>query len=232
VGRTQFDGSSSLPIRPGGAVRLISPGVGGSISLDPEAELVYGDAGVGVEANLGERWSLSADLAYLHERYAGVDFDLWRHTGSFSVQPGSASFLGLDYRLGTLPHYAAETPAELYRGFDWGVVPSANADLFGRLNVSAQVAVGVFGPEAFGEPEYLTVIPRVSALMSLSPRWQLRAIEQYDHPSTTLQSSGLLGYVLNYGTVGFLGYTESVPLSGDGPVLRTAFAKVGYLTRL
>jgi hypothetical protein len=232
VGRTLFDGASSLLFRPGGAVRFVSPGVGGSLSLDPRGDLVFGDAGVGVEANLGDRWSLAHDLAYIYERYAAVDFELWRHTGSVSVQPASAWFLGVDYSLGTLPHYAAETPAELYRGFDWAVTPSTNADVFGRLNVGAQVAVGVFGPEPFGEPEYVTVIPRLTALMSLSPRWQLRAIEQYDHPSTTLQSSGLLGYVLNYGTVGWLGYTEAVPLSGDGPVLRTAFAKVGYLLRL
>jgi hypothetical protein len=232
VGRTTFDGASELLIRPGGAVRLVSPGIGGSLSVNPAGELVYGDAGVGVEANLGTRWTVSSDLAYLHERYAKVDFDLWRHTGSVSVQPASAWFLGVEYSLGTLPHYAAETPADLYRGFDWGVVPSTNADLFGRLNVGAQVAVGVFGPEPLGEPEYVTVIPRVNALLSLTPRWQLRAIEQYDHPSTILQTSGLLGYVLNWGTVGYLGYTEAVPLSGDGPVLRTAFAKVGYLARL
>lgn len=232
VGRTNLDALGQLQIRPGGTLRFFAPGVGFQISLDPQREIVYADTGLGFEANVGQRWSTDHQLLLIRERFSAVDFDRWNASGSINVQPTSSSFIGVSYSAGPLPHYAAETKDDLYLGFDWSVTPNLNADLFGRLNAGAQVAVNVFGPEAFGTPEYVTLIPRINALMSVSPRWQLRVIEQYDSNIATLQSSGLLGYILDYGTVGFLGYTEGVPLSGDGPPSRTLFAKIGYLARL
>lgn len=232
VGRTRFDGAAVLNFRPGGLWRYLGPVSWGEVAFDPSRRLVFGELGVGIDANLGSRWAVSQGVSVIRERYAAVDFDRIDVSGSISVQPTSSSFLGLDYSAGTLPHYAASSPEDLYLGFDGSLVPSANADLFGRLNAGAQVAFNVFGPSALGEPEYVTAIPRVNLLLSMSPRWQARLIEQYDSTFSALQSSALLGCVFDYGTAGFLGYTEVVALDGSAPPVRTLFAKIGYLARL
>jgi hypothetical protein len=164
------------------------------------------------------------------ERYLNVDFDTLYASGTVGFQPTSASFVSVDWGAGGRPHYAAETPAELYRGFDWFLTPQVNFDAFGRLNVGAQVVMDVFGPEPFGEPEYVTIIPRTTARLTLTPRWALRGIGQYDTFSGAWEGSGLVSYIVDYGTVLYLGYNENHPPDSDP--LRTVFAKIGYLARL
>ena len=95
-----------------------------------------------------------------------------------------------------------------------------------------RITIDLFGPEPFGEAEYRTVITRGTARLMLTRRLWLRVIEQYDGYERILESSGLVGYVLNYGTAAYLGYTESVPFGAGDPPVRTAFAKIGWLGRL
>lgn len=228
VGRTGFSGTSVLLFHPKGAVRFVSPGVEAAALLTPAGDIAAAQAGGTLELSLGDRWSFEADGGITRERIRAVDFDLWYEELSVSVRPAAAWFVGVDANTGTLPHYAAETPADLYRGFHWYVGPYTNVDLFGRMNVDARVAVDLFGPTAFGEPEYRTVIGRGQIRLMVTPRLWIRVIEQYDSYAKTLESSGLVGYAVNYGTAAYLGYTESVPF-GNEPPIRTAFAKIGWL---
>lgn len=228
VGRTRFSGSSELLLHPKSTVRLVSPGVEAGGSLTPDGAVAGANAGGTLALALGDRWTVDADGGVARERFQTVDFDLWYQNLSVSVRPASAWFLGVNTSSGTLPHYAARSAADLYRGYHWYVGPFTNADVFGRMNVDAQVALDLFGPTAFGEPEYLTVLSRGQIRLMLTRRWWVRVIEQYDSYERTLESSGLLGYAVNYGTAAYLGYTESVPFGGEPPV-RTAFAKIGWL---
>ncbi|MEQ1569582.1 MAG: DUF5916 domain-containing protein [Myxococcota bacterium] len=232
AGRMSFDAGTRWLLRPGGAVRQFAPGVDGAVSIAPDGAIATANAGGSIDTNLGSRWYLYTESGYARERFAATDFDLAYERGNVFVMLGSAWFLGVDWSVGTLPHYSAPSPADLYRGFDWQLAPSTNFDAFGRLNVSLQTVIDVFGPSAFGEPEYVTLIPRGSASLALSPQVQARLIAQYDSFTESSQADLLLAYVVNYGTVGYLGFTAGPPGPGDDRPLRVVFAKLSYLARL
>ncbi|MEQ1502508.1 MAG: carbohydrate binding family 9 domain-containing protein [Myxococcota bacterium] len=230
VGRVGFSGDSALLFRPGPAARLVAPGLEAAISLTPDAEVADASAGPTLELQLGDRWTIEATGGYRRERFASTDFDLWYEEANVNLRAAPAWFVGVAIESGSLPHYAARTEAELYQGFHWFVGPQTNADLFGRMNVDLGVAIDQFS-EAPGAPAvYSTVIGRSAIQLTVTPEVYLRWIEQYDSTFEVLESSFLAGYVVNYGTTAYLGYTETVPYA-DGEPERTAFAKVSYLAR-
>jgi Domain of unknown function (DUF5916) len=232
VGRTGGSASSQLMFRPKKVARLVSPGVDGSLSLTPERAVADANAALWLVLNPGDRWSTYTEARVLRERYLNVDFDLIYASGELAVQPTSNSYIGVKWGTGQRPHYAADTVDDLYRGFDWFVQPQINFDALGRLNFGAQAVFDVFGPDPFGEPEYITLIPRATARLTLTPRWALRGIGQYDTFSRNWEASGLVGYIVDYGTLLYFGYNELHPGDASLPPTRTVFAKIGYLARL
>lgn len=232
VGRTSAWADTKLLFRPQKFARFVSPGLESAIQFAPEGFVSLAQLAATLDLNPGERWTTYSELRYTRERFLNTDFDLYYASGSIAVQPTSSWFVSTEWGAGTRPHYAAETPDDLFRGFDWFIMPQTNFDAFGRLNVGAQVVIDVYAREAFAEPEYVTIIPRTTARLSFSPRWALRGIGQYDTFRGDWEGSGLLSYIVDYGTVLYLGYNELHPGDPTLDPTRTVFAKIGYLARL
>ena len=231
VGRVGTNLSGEFHFHDVGAFSMISPGVEGMVATDLSGRPV--DARLGPEASafVGPNGYVQTEAFYIHERYLKHDFDRWTFNGFSAIDPSASTVISLAWDIGPVPHYAAETDAELFLGFGYAGELGASAALWQRLTLSGNLIVDDFRATYDGPPIYDTFITRLKANLNITRPLSVRVIEEWNTFDRTLDSSALLAFELHPGTAAYLGYTDEFDLAAKDWSARSIFAKVSWLWR-
>ena len=171
-----------------------------------------------------------SELSLTRERYRGVLFNFW--PGYFlNVQSQFSKWLSVGAEInGGQEIYRSETP-EL--GDELRLGAWADADLFERLVVGAEINWATLRDTETGEPFFDGYIARTQASFQFNRELSLRLIAQYDNFDDAMRLEPLITYRLNPYSIFYLGSTHGygnfdAPY-GWTPAQRQYFFKFQYL---
>jgi hypothetical protein len=231
VGRAAGEARAHVNFTDLGALRYLGPGAALRWSLTPEGVPVLLAGGPMVDAMVGNRLYVNSRAVFSRERYLGQDFQIWSFRGFSSYSPRPTSDINLMWNVGTSPHYAASSSEDLYRGFSATGTLMLSEQFFGRLRVDYQLTGQHFYKTLDEAPIYTTLIHRGQVGSHFTRELALRLIAEWNTTGDTVDTSALLSYQVNFGTVFYLGYTGHMTADTSEAADHEIFAKLSWLFR-